>query len=147
MSPLVLPIVFYSLLGILFLLHLTALILTLVRFHSQPLPFRSPPLVLLTLFGSALSSLWLALFLVFESTGLEDRYDIICNQWDWVLWAADLCLVLPYVLRAYRIFRIFTARNTPVPAGGAGTMARSGVGSLNGSSSALLPLSRAPHTS
>ena len=145
MSPLVLPILFYSILGILFLLHLTAFILTLVRYHSQPLPFRSPPLLLLTLFGSALSSLWLALFLLFTTNGLEDRYDIICDQWDWVLWAADLCLVLPYVLRAYRIFRIFTARNTPVPAGGAGSMGGSHAGSLNGASASLVPSSRAPH--
>ena len=147
MSPLVLPIIFCSILGLLFLLHLSAFVLTLVRYHSQPLPFRSPPLLLLTLFGSALSSIWLALFLVFSNNGLEERYDIICNQWDWVLWAADLCLVLPYALRAYRIFRIFTARSTPVTAGGTAAITHSG--SLNGapsSSSALLPQSsRAPH--
>ena len=145
MSPLLLPILFYSLLGGLFVLHLSAFILTLVRYHSQPLPFRSPPLLLLTLLGSALSSLWLALFLLFTSNGLEQHYDIICNQWDWVLWAADLCLVLPYVLRAYRIFRIFTARNTPVPAGGAGSIGSSNIGSLNGASAGLLSSSRAPH--
>ena len=126
MASLWMQVLFYSLLGAVSIFYLLLFTFTCLRYRAQPLPFRSPPLLLLTLLGLALSSIWVSLFLVLDSDGVEAHYDIICDQWDWVLWSADLCIVLPYALRAYRIFRIFTSRSTP-------SSASTTLGSLNGS--------------
>ena len=139
MAALWLQLLFYGLLGFVCLFYLVLFIFTCLRYRCQPLPFRSPPLLLLTLLGLALSSIWVSLFLVFDSDGIEAHYDIICDQWDWVLWSADLCIVLPYALRAYRIFRIFTSRSPP-------PSSSTTLGSLNGNSPHHAPLTPTSHS-
>jgi len=66
----------------------------------------------LILLGLTISSLWCLLYLLFDSNGLEDHYDLICSQWDWILWTADFLIIAPYALRAMRIIFIFTPKKS-----------------------------------
>lgn len=103
-------IIFACLLVVLTIFYGIYAALLISRRSVQPLQFRGPLLLGFTHLGLALSSLFVVIFLLFETDGIEANYDIACNQFDWILWTSDYLIIAPYIVRAIRVILIFTPR-------------------------------------
>ena len=94
-------------------IHLYLSVNLIRRRFIQPIRFRSLYMLLAIGLGIIISSIWSVIYLLLPQI-LSSSSSILCSQLSYILWAADIMMIIPLFLRAIRLFIIFTPRKSKV---------------------------------
>eukprot|EP00823_Brevimastigomonas_motovehiculus_P009595 TRINITY_DN927_c4_g1_i1.p1 TRINITY_DN927_c4_g1~~TRINITY_DN927_c4_g1_i1.p1 ORF type:complete len:422 (-),score=61.52 TRINITY_DN927_c4_g1_i1:53-1318(-) len=86
--------------------------LVALRRTIQPLRFRAPWLLLLSGLGGYVGIVWLIFYLISDSDESIISRTTFCHGWEWVQWFTYPTVLVPYILRNWRVFRIFSLPNS-----------------------------------
>lgn len=90
---------------------LVFLFLLCSRRNYQPLKFRAPILVFICAVACNVLVAWIAVFLLCQTlypNNASDCTSLLCGDAEWIVWMAYTSFFVPYVLRCYRIIKIFS---------------------------------------
>ena len=83
--------------------------LLVLRRHTQPLKYRGAWLLLCSGIGGYLGVFWLFSYLHrLDRLGTQEKGSVFCELGTWVVWVTYPLLIIPYLLRGYRVFAIFS---------------------------------------